>query len=144
MRSDGYHQGDHKYHSHDPRHDSSFSMYISSIPLDPAWLHGEGCWGCVAMLILHPHCLRHDLSFSSVVYTHFKCPVSPGLTRKRCVGMIVIIAAGDAGRVPARAGDAGVSKCFLYHFKCPVGHGFTRKRGVVMIVTIAAGDAGDA
>ena len=57
--------------------------------------------------------------------------------------MIIIITARDAGRVPTRAGDAGVSKCFLYHFKCPVGHGFTCKRGVVMIVTIAAGDAGD-
>ena len=58
--------------------------------------------------------------------------------------MIIVIAAGDAGRVPARAGDAGVPKCFLDHFECPVGHGFTCKRGVVMIVTIAAGDDGGA
>ena len=45
----------------------------------------------------HPHDSRHDLSLSSVIYTHFKCPVRPGLTRKRCVVMIVTIGARDAG-----------------------------------------------
>ena len=45
----------------------------------------------------HPHDSRLDLSVSNVFYTHFKCLVTPGLTRKRCVVMIIIIAAGDAG-----------------------------------------------
>ena len=56
-----------------------------------------GCWGCVVTLVFHPHDPRDD-SFSQVFsYIHFNCPVRPGLTRKRRVGVIIIIAAGDAG-----------------------------------------------
>ena len=45
----------------------------------------------------HPHDSRHDLSLSRALYTHDKCPVRPGLKRKRRVVMIILIAAGDDG-----------------------------------------------
>ena len=75
----------------------------------------------------HAHDSRQDLSFSSVSYTHFKCPVRPGLTRERCVVMIIFIAAGDAG-------GFGVSRYHRHNHCC--------WRCVVMIVTVAARDAG--
>ena len=42
------------------------------------------------------HDRRHDSSFSSLFYILFKCPVRPGLTCKRCVVMVIIIAARGA------------------------------------------------
>ena len=60
------------------------------------------------MLIIHAQDPRRD-SFSQVFsisfYTHFKCPVRPGLARKRCVVMLIIIAAGDAGVMVIMSAD---------------------------------------
>ena len=47
-------------HPHDLRHDSFlqlFSMYISSVPLDPLDMQADyrrswRCWGCVVMIII--------------------------------------------------------------------------------------------
>ena len=49
------------------------------------------------MLVIHVHDCRDDSSSQVFSIYISSVPVRPGLTRKRCVGMIIIIAVGDAG-----------------------------------------------